>query len=60
MFGVPIFVDEKLLREEKLVMPGGTHEDSIVLSTSEWMRCEGVTAIAGLGTARTGRSEFGG
>ncbi|HSD20715.1 MAG TPA: YbaK/EbsC family protein [Anaeromyxobacter sp.] len=60
MFGVPIFVDEKLLREEKLVMPGGTHEDSIVLATSEWMRCEGVTPIAGLGTARTGRSDFGG
>ena len=33
---------------------GGTHEDAIVLDTGEWMRCEGVTPIAGLGTAMTG------
>lgn len=60
MFGVPIFVDESLLKEKKLVMPGGTHEDAIVLDTGEWMRCEGVTPIAGLGTAMTGHSDFGG
>ncbi|WP_242343282.1 aminoacyl-tRNA deacylase [Anaeromyxobacter terrae] len=59
MFGVPIFVDEMLLQEKKLVMPGGTHEDAIVLDTGEWMRCEGVTAIAGLG-ATSARSDFGG
>jgi Ala-tRNA(Pro) deacylase len=60
MFGVPIFVDESLLKEKKLVMPGGTHEDAIVLDTGEWMRCEGVTPIAGLGTAMMGHSDFGG
>jgi Ala-tRNA(Pro) deacylase len=59
MFGVPIFVDEVLLQERKLVMPAGTHEDAIVLDTGEWMRCEGVTPIAGLGMA-SARSEFGG
>jgi len=49
MFGVPIFVDDKLMRQPTVVMPGGTHEDAIVLDTSEWARCEGVRAIANLG-----------
>jgi hypothetical protein len=30
-------------------MPGGTHEDAIVLDTYEWMNCEKVQAIANLG-----------
>jgi Ala-tRNA(Pro) deacylase len=50
MFGVPIFVDERFLQEAKLVMPGGTHEDAIIVDTREWMSCEGVQAIANLGT----------
>ncbi|BDG01163.1 aminoacyl-tRNA deacylase [Anaeromyxobacter oryzae] len=49
LFGIPIFVDEKLLLERKLVMPAGTHEDAIVLETGEWLRCEQVQPVANLG-----------
>ncbi len=49
LFGVPIFVDQKLEQERWLVMPAGTHEDAIVLDTYEWMNCEKVQAIANLG-----------
>jgi Ala-tRNA(Pro) deacylase len=49
MFGLPIFVDEKLLHEKKLLMPAGTHEDAIALDTHEWIRCEEVQPIANLG-----------
>lgn len=50
VFGLPIFVDQKLEQERWLVMPAGTHEDAIVLDTYEWMNCEKVQAIANLGT----------
>jgi Ala-tRNA(Pro) deacylase len=49
VFGLPIFVDEKLTQERSLVMPAGTHEDSVVLETHEWMRCERVQPVANLG-----------
>lgn len=49
LFGLPIFVDEKLLHEKKLLMPAGTHEDAIALDTHEWIRCEEVQPIANLG-----------
>ncbi len=53
LFDVPIFVDEKLLAEKKLLMPAGTHEDAIVLDTHEWMLCEHVQPIANLGVPMT-------
>lgn len=49
LFGVPLFVDEKLVSERQLVMPAGTHEDAVVLDTAEWIRCEQPRAIRGLG-----------
>ncbi len=49
LFGLPIFVDEKLLHEKRLLMPGGTHEDAIALDTHEWIQCEEVQPIANLG-----------
>ncbi len=49
IFGVPIFVDDKLIRERALVMPGGTHDDAVILDASEWMWCERVQPIVGLG-----------
>ncbi len=49
LFGLPIFVDEKLLHEKKLIMPAGTHEDAIALDTHEWIQCEEVQPIANLG-----------
>ncbi len=49
LFGLPIFVDAKLESQRTLVMPGGTHEDSVVLDTREWMRCEKAEPIVGLG-----------
>lgn len=50
VFGLPIFADERLLHERRLMMPAGTHEDAVVLDTHEWMRCEKVQPIANLGT----------
>ncbi len=49
LFGVPIFVDQKLERERWLVMPAGTHEDAVVLDTYEWMNCEKTQAVPNLG-----------
>ena len=49
VFGVPILADEKLLGTPRIAMPAGTHEDSVVLDTREWMRCENVQPIANLG-----------
>jgi len=49
VFGVPIFADEKFLHASRIVMPAGTHEDSIVLDVHEWIRCEKVQPIANLG-----------
>lgn len=49
VFGVPILADEKLMHAPRIVMPAGTHEDSIVLDTREWIRCENVQPIANLG-----------
>lgn len=49
VFGVPIFVDERLLHERRLLMPAGTHEDAVLLDTHEWLRCEHVQPIANLG-----------
>lgn len=49
MWGLPIYVDDRLAREVRIVMQAGTHEDAIVLDTREWMDCERVTPIEGLG-----------
>ncbi len=49
LFGVPIYVDDKLIRERTLVFPAGSHVDSAVLDTGEWAWCERVRAIANLG-----------
>ncbi|MBI5071231.1 MAG: YbaK/EbsC family protein [Deltaproteobacteria bacterium] len=49
MYGVPIFVDERLTHESRLVMPAGTHRDSVVLETDEWLRREAVQPVANLG-----------
>ncbi len=51
VFGLPIFVDARLLQEKRLVMPAGTYEDSVTVDTDEWARCEGVQEIPNLGTA---------
>ena len=49
MFGVPIYVDDKLLREPTIVIPAGTHEDAAVVATGEWMWCERARPLANLG-----------
>ncbi len=49
MFGVPIYVDEELVRQPTVVMPGGTHEDALILDGAVWARCEHVRTIADLG-----------
>jgi Ala-tRNA(Pro) deacylase len=49
IFGLPIFVDDRLTQMDTIVMSGGTHEDAIELDTREWMRCESARPIPGLG-----------
>jgi Ala-tRNA(Pro) deacylase len=54
-FGMPIFADAGLLREKRIVMPGGTYQDSIVVDTEEWARCEKVQEIPNLAAAAAPR-----
>ncbi len=49
LFGLPIFVDEKLVQEQTLVMPAGTHRDAVELDAGEWLRCEGAQPVFNLG-----------
>ncbi len=49
LFGIPIFVDQKLEGEKTLVMWAGTHEDSVTLPVSDWLHCERPQAIPNLG-----------
>jgi len=49
IYGMPIFVDERLTHEPRLVMPAGTHRDAVVLDTAEWLRRESVQPVANLG-----------
>jgi Ala-tRNA(Pro) deacylase len=56
MFGVPIFVDDKLMREPQIVMAAGTHEDAVIVDTAEWAWCERVQPITNLGRRRTAAS----
>ena len=52
MFGVPIFVDDKLAREPRIVLPAGTHEDAVVVYTSDWIEHEHAQPITNLGRRR--------
>jgi len=56
IFGAPIYVDANLLREPKILMPAGTHEDSLVVDTEEWMTCERVRPVANLGRHAYGQA----
>ncbi len=56
LFGVPIFVDAKLAQADRIVMPGGTYRDAIILDTAEWMRCEQVQEVPNLGALTWGES----
>jgi Ala-tRNA(Pro) deacylase len=49
LFGVPIYADEKLMRERTIVIPAGTHEDAAVVEASEWAWCERVRPLTRLG-----------
>jgi Ala-tRNA(Pro) deacylase len=49
IFGVPIFVDDKLLREQRIAMPAGTHEDAVLVDTHEWLWQEHAQPIVNLG-----------
>jgi len=53
LFGLPIFVDEKLERERTVLMPVGTHEDAVLLDTHEWINCEKAQPVANLGLRAT-------
>ena len=49
IFGVPIYADDALMREQRIAMPAGTHEDAVVVDTSEWLWEEYVQPITNLG-----------
>lgn len=49
LFGVPIFVDQRLEEQRTLLMAAGSHEDAVLLDTREWLSCEKPQAIANLG-----------
>jgi Ala-tRNA(Pro) deacylase len=49
IFGVPIYVDDKLIREDAIVIPAGTHEDAAIVGTSEWIWSERVMPLTNLG-----------
>jgi Ala-tRNA(Pro) deacylase len=53
MFGLPIYVDDKLVRERTIVIPAGTHEDAAVVDTGEWIWRERARPIANLGRRAT-------
>ncbi len=48
-FGLPIWVDEALLREPWILMRAGTHEDAIRVDTREWLESEEARTVPGLG-----------
>ena len=49
---IPYSEFQKLVREDKIVMPAGTHEDTVILETAEWMWIERVRSITNLGRRR--------
>jgi len=49
LFGLPIFVDQALLQQDRLVMPAGTHDDAVEVDTHEWLTCEGAQPVPSLG-----------
>jgi Ala-tRNA(Pro) deacylase len=49
LFGLPILVDAHLAREERIVMPAGTHEDAVVLDVERWLACERAQTVPELG-----------
>ncbi len=53
IFGAPIYVDDELLRQQRLVMAAGTYEDAIIVDTTEWARCEKVRPVPNLGRRAT-------
>jgi len=50
LFGMPIFVDERIERVPTLVMAAGTHQDAVELDTNAWMRAEHVQPVSNLGS----------
>jgi Ala-tRNA(Pro) deacylase len=62
IFGVPIYVDDKLIRERAIVIPAGTHEDAAIVDTSEWSWSEralnlGRRAVHGCSATHCGCNE---
>ncbi|MGC3997782.1 MAG: YbaK/EbsC family protein [Anaeromyxobacter sp.] len=49
MFGLPLYVDAALAREPWVVMRAGTHEDTVRMSTDEWLEQEDARVVEGLG-----------
>jgi Ala-tRNA(Pro) deacylase len=61
LFGLPIYVDDKLMREPSIVIPAGTREDAAVVRTAEWLWCERVQPLINLGSrTRVARRSFAG
>jgi len=56
LFGLPIYADARLALEPRLLMRGGTHEDSVLVDTDDWVLSERVRIIDGLGRPEGGAS----
>jgi len=56
LFGLPIYADARLALEPQLLMRGGTHEDSVLVDTDDWVLSERVRIIDGLGRPAGGAS----
>lgn len=53
LYGLPIYVDARLALEPRILMRGGTHEDSIEVYTDDWLLSERVRIVDGLGVSRS-------
>jgi Ala-tRNA(Pro) deacylase len=58
LFGLPIYADARLALEPFLLMRGGTHEDSVLVDTDDWVLSERVRIIDGLGRSQGGAAHL--
>lgn len=54
LFGLPIYADARLALEPQILMRGGTHEDSVLVDTDDWVLSERVRIIEALGRPQDG------
>lgn len=43
LFGLPIFIDKKLLKNKKINLPAGSYTESVILSVKDYLKLENPT-----------------